>query len=310
MNTILSAESPQLVVLNGDLITGENTYLENSTTYLDQIIAPLVKHDMLWTSTYGNHDSDFNLSRADLFRKEQQFPGSLTQSVRLPLDAGITNYYLPVYPSNNSMNAPALILWFFDSRGGKEFQQTDADGKRIDIPSVVHDSVISWFRETSIRIAANYDRIVPSLAFFHIPTNSMLTFQEQGVDLEKEPGINDDVPLDAQKDDYLFVSALLETPGLLATFSGHDHGNDWCFKWSSESTAMRSTKQGLFHCFGRHSGYGGYGSWVRGSRQILLREKTLSEEVVTWIRLEDTSISGNVVLNATYGEDKYPIVGR
>jgi len=311
LNTILSTENPQLVVLNGDLITGEDTYLENSTTYLDQIVATLIKYDILWASTYGNHDSDFNLSRTDLFREEQRFPGSLTQSVNLPPDAGITNYYLPVYPSNGSMAAPALMLWFFDSRGGNEFQQTDAiSGEKIGIPSVVDNSVISWFRETSVRIAANYNRTIPSLAFFHIPTSSMLTFQDGGVDPAKEPGINDDVPLDAQKNDSSFESALLETPGLIATFSGHDHGNDWCFKWSGESTERRHTKRGLFHCFGRHTGYGGYGSWVRGSRQILLREKTLSEEVVTWVRLEDTSISGNVVLNATYGEDEYPVVSR
>ncbi|KAI7590558.1 hypothetical protein KC316_g3321, partial [Hortaea werneckii] len=63
MNTILDAESPQLVVLNGDLITGENTFLENSTSYIDQIVAPLVQRDLPWASTYGNHDSDFNISR-------------------------------------------------------------------------------------------------------------------------------------------------------------------------------------------------------------------------------------------------------
>jgi hypothetical protein len=71
---------------------------------------------------------------------------------------------------------------------------------------------------------------------------------------------------------------------------------------------MSITGDGLFLCFGRHTGHGGYGSWRRGSRQIMLREETLGKEVETWIRLEDSSISGKVTLNGTYGVDNYPVV--
>src|SRR5689334_13148138 len=35
-----------------------------------------------------------------------------------------------------------------------------------------------------------------------------------------------------------------------ALLAGHDHGNDWCCR-----------KQGISLCWGRHSGYGGYGTW-------------------------------------------------
>jgi hypothetical protein len=65
---------------------------------------------------------------------------------------------------------------------------------------------------------------------------------------------------------------------------------------------------GLFLCFGRHTGYGGYGTWTRGSRQILLREETFGQEFETWIRLEDKNESGRVMLNSTYGVDQYPQV--
>ena len=57
MNTVLDTESPQLVVLNGDLITGENTYRENSSDYVDSIVRPMVERGLPWASTYGNHDS-------------------------------------------------------------------------------------------------------------------------------------------------------------------------------------------------------------------------------------------------------------
>lgn len=146
----------------------------------------------------------------------------------------------------------------------------------------------------------------------------MLAFQNSGVSATQEPGINDDVPLDQQGivdgkytgADIPFMTALLETEGLMALFSGHDHGNDWCFKWDSKLPGMSLTGNGLHVCFGRHTGYGGYGTWTRGSRQILLREEGLEDtnSTETWIRLEDGTESGRVVLNDTFGTDMYPKV--
>jgi hypothetical protein len=155
----------------------------------------------------------------------------------------------------------------------------------------------------------------------------MAAFQRSSVDPRKDPGLNDDNPLaqqglvDGQDEDgspityysgqdIPFMTALLETPGMMALFSGHDHGNDWCFRWDRKLAGMNLTGNGLDVCFGRHTGYGGYGNWTRGSRQILLEERTLGNETETWIRLEDGSISGRVMLNSTYGKDEYPAVEK
>jgi hypothetical protein len=69
----------------------------------------------------------------------------------------------------------------------------------------------------------------------------MAAFQTVGVNANQEPGINDDNPLAQQGQvttadgdvyydgaDIPFMQALVDTPGLMATFSGHDHGDDWC----------------------------------------------------------------------------------
>jgi len=142
MNAILTVESPDLVVINGDLITGENTFLHNSTHYLDEIVAPLVSRGLLWASTYGNHDSNFNLSRKDLFQREKRYPNSLTEHMIEPsVDVGLTNYYLPVFSSDTSKKTPSLLVWFFDSRGGREFQTVDANNNTVGIPEHVHESV-------------------------------------------------------------------------------------------------------------------------------------------------------------------------
>lgn len=140
INTVLDHESPQLVILNGDLITGEDTFLSNATDYVDEIVAPLVQRNLLWASTYGNHDSDYNLSRNAILDRERTYPNSLTTSMVLGKLAGVSNYYLAVYPSDASQSTPAVILWFFDSRGGNYYQELEG-GSEVPQPCWVDQSV-------------------------------------------------------------------------------------------------------------------------------------------------------------------------
>ena len=165
----------------------------------------------------------------------------------------------------------------------------------------MHIDVVNWFIKSSKNLETQYGLHVPSLAFVHIPTSAMLKFQKQGVDEHQEPGLNDDIPLGSQgPNDKPFVKALMDTEGLLAVFSGHDHGNDFCHPTN-----------GPFFCFGRHTGYGGYGHWMRGSRQVVLNRAAVSGGkgvIETWIRLEDGTTSGHVFLNDTFGTDVYPTV--
>ncbi|KAK0787777.1 hypothetical protein LTS02_005940 [Friedmanniomyces endolithicus] len=314
MNEVLDAETQQLVVLNGDLITGENAYLENATVKIDQIVAPLLARGLTWASTYGNHDSQYNLSRHAILAREHRWPRhARTQQMVHGPDAGVSNYYLPVYPSTGNTDEPCLLLWFFDSRGGFHFQQRNASsGAHIGQPDWVDQSVVSWFEATNARLTAQYNRSsIPSLAFVHIPTNASQAAQMgPGIDPRRQPGINDDAPNLAQQaqgwcedgsngpecvyggQDVPFMRALASTKGLMAVFSGHDHGDTWCYKWDEVLPGMEVR------------GDGGV------SRQVLAREAAMMAldgvgEVETWIRLESGDEVGRVGLNATYGVDLY-----
>ena len=144
MNTVLDHEFPQLVVLNGDLITGENTFLHNSTNYVDEIVAPLVQRRLLWASTYGNHDSDYNLSTQAILAREHRYPYSLTNSMVQGKLAGVSNYYLPVYAYSEFDvydEVPEALLWFFDSRGGNYYQELSLDGSEVPQGNWVDESV-------------------------------------------------------------------------------------------------------------------------------------------------------------------------
>lgn len=185
---------------------------------------------------------------------------------------------------------------------------------------------MAWFNTTKSTLTSTYGSLPPSLAFVHIPINAFLAFQSSGqLDAHTEPGINADVPLSQQGvqsgegssqttftysgQDVPFMQALVETEGLKAVFSGHDHGNDWCFKWDEELPEMSLAGDGVVLCFSRHTGYGGYGSWTRGARQVKVSLGSPNGmETETWTRLEDGSVVGAVVLNATFGSDVYPEV--
>ncbi len=76
----------------------------------------------------------------------------------------------------------------------------------------------------------------------------------------------------------------------------------------SPGGAGSDARNSLDICFGQHSGYGGYGTWTRGARQLrlsLVKLRSASPELDTWIRLESGDAVGAVTLNATYGTDVY-----
>jgi hypothetical protein len=274
INEILDRETPGLVVLNGDLITGDNAYLENGTIYIEQITGPLLQRHLPWASTYGNHDHQFNLSADDILAHEQRWPNARTQKMVNDPNAGTSNYYLPVYSSDCTTNCtPDLLLWFFDSRGGFRFQEKDAEGNMVGNEDWVDISVVNWFQQTNMELVNKYQKIIPSLAFVHIPTYASAASQSSGINPNYEPGINDDAPLgpqaqgwcaDGRNDgtceyggqDIPFMQAITTTPGLIAVFSGHDHGDTWCYKWDSLLPDMTVAGNGVNLCFGQHSGYG------------------------------------------------------
>ncbi len=322
MRSVLRDEHPDLVVVNGDLITGENTFRENASDYVHQIVRPMVEANTPWASTYGNHDSKFNLSREHTYAAEKTYPLSYTSRMD-PSLPGLTNYYL-LLRSAAARGTPVAVLWFFDSRGGGTYQARGALD-RDDIPNWVADETAAWFVAASAQLRLAHGAL-PSLAFVHIPPHVFLAAQDTGIDPARFPGVNDDVPLAIQGEgveDQKFVDALSSAEGLHSVYVGHDHGNAWCGLWQAKqrpggtrTRTRTSTQHGgpPFLCFGKHTGYGGYGTWKRGSRVIRLRfpgteggaAGAEGMEVETWVRMEDSSVVTRVALNETYGLDRYP----
>ncbi|CAN9343068.1 unnamed protein product [Alternaria alternata] len=340
INSVLDNEQPDFVVLNGDLVSCEWVGPGNANTLIDQIMAPLVSRNLPFGATFGNHDASKTCSTRDMSEhmwwdvkgrngKKLSFT---TQSVAGEVDqVGWSNYFVPVYSSDNASELK-MLMWFFDSKGGRKYQPTGDD---IGVPNWVDKKVCDTFYHVMRcrRLVSQYQQRVypairprdPSMAFVHIPIRATRSFQQNGRDRKTSPGLNEE-NIGHQGDvcdstgnnckyggaDIPFMTALVETEGLMAVFSGHDHGVDWCMKWAKDlPDTSPKNGNGLNICFNRHSGYGGYTDWTRGARQVVVKEDMLDARVVdTWIRMENGKISGQVSLNATFGTDQYPVVDK
>ncbi|CAL8125677.1 unnamed protein product [Orchesella dallaii] len=215
MFDILDWEKPDFVVFTGDLMSAEVMY-PNGTETMDQLLEPVVKGNYKWASTYGNHDIGNNVSREVILSAEQKYDGSYTQQGEEGL-IGNTNYYIPIYPptgTNGSEEKPALILWFFDSRGGR-----NSSGG---ISAYVHETVVDWFKLTAQQMNETWGP-VPSLAFFHYPTDEYKPIHDTIADHPECPGQHDDI-VTPQERDTGFMEALVASGMIKAAFVGHNHG--------------------------------------------------------------------------------------
>jgi hypothetical protein len=166
-------------------------------------------------------------------------------------------------------NAPAALLYFMDSGS---YSPTGAG----DYAWFTHGQV-AWYRRTSSAWRRRAGSALPALAFFHIPLPEYDTAWREGYDKRGSRG----EPVCAPAINSGMFAAFHERGDVMATFVGHDHANDF-----------EATLHGVRLCYGRATGYGGYGRprLARGARVIELREGRRTFR--TWLHVADASSSG------------------
>ncbi|PVF97989.1 Metallo-dependent phosphatase [Serendipita vermifera] len=283
LRRVLKEEKPDYVVINGDLVTGENTFEHNSTTLIDQIVGPLNEAGMPFSSVHGNHDNQRNISHHDeIVRELQVAHNSFTRFAPKGVggEGGEGNYWVPIFKHIDDA-VPSLILWFFDSRGGFS---PGPDSHPVE--DWVHHTVADWIRDETKKMDKRWGppKNRGSLAFVHIPPFLVRKLQAN-LNSTLSPGLNADHmgegSSQAHGKDHAFWNALTtHISNLHALVSGHDHGNEWC---------AQEPKRKVIFCFAKHSGHGGYGSpsWGFGIRNILFEKFDTTGTIATWIRMED-----------------------
>ncbi|KAJ3761146.1 Metallo-dependent phosphatase-like protein [Lentinula raphanica] len=302
MEKVLPSEKPDFVVLNGDLITGENAFKDNATLLIDRIVAPLNAAQIPFCSTQGNHDNQKNITHLqEILREQQVAPLSYTRVAPPGVGGaeGPGNYWIPVFETSTDF-APVLVLWFFDSRGGFSYGDNSTA-----VPDWVDESVATWIENESnaMNDAWGPPENRAALAFVHIPPHLIQGLQAE-LNSTKEPGLNADSlgsgstqsttdEANLGKDDAFWNSLNANVKNLHAVISGHDHGNEWC---------IREPSKDVIFCFDKHAGYGGYGepSWGYGVRNLVFSSTDPNAGVQTWIRLEDGDTRATITLDKNY----------
>ncbi|KAG8808064.1 hypothetical protein FRC17_004148 [Serendipita sp. 399] len=304
---------PDYVIINGDLITGENTFEHNSTLLIDQIAGPINESGIPFSSIHGNHDNQPNITHlAEIEREQLVAPNTYTRKSPPGVggQGGEGNYWVPVYRHIED-TIPSLVLWCFDSRGG------DSPGKDSKpMEDWVHHSVADWIQNETkaMKKAWGSHDDIGALAFVHIPPFLVRKLQAN-LNETVSPGLNGSykyAPVSTQahfgssadhmgegssqrkgKDEAFWNAMTTYIPNLHALVSGHDHGNEWC---------ARERKKGIVFCFAKHSGHGGYGGpgWGFGVRNILFQNFNTTGTIKTWIQMEGGEKKAELDIDETF----------
>jgi hypothetical protein len=251
MRGVLSAESPDLVVFSGDMVSGDDWERAGRqpgwvAAQWRAALAPL-NGSVPYAVALGNHDVRGNLDAAQLLAVDLAQSNSHTQA------AGGPSPFTYTLEVSGEGQVPRR-LWFLNSGDAR------CEGHR---PwGCVPRDDLAW--------AAAQPPSAHALAFIHIPLPQLRPA------LLREPAGAMREPVSCPSIDT-GVADWANGNGVAAAFFGHDHRNDFQGLYGDTLLA-----------YGRCSGYGGYGpaDLQRGARVILLRGNATE----TWIRQEDGSV--------------------
>lgn len=250
---VIEAEEPDLIAITGDLMWSE---AEGASSNYRRVLDHIEQFKIPFAVVYGNHDSEANITREELFEIQSEYTYSIATAGPEGVH-GTGNYSLEVFGQNAEQKE--ANLYFLDSGayapgglGGYDWIRSDQ---------------VSWFVSESKKHKQSDPGKLPALAFFHIPLPEYKDVLQVG----KVSGNKLEAICSPKINSGLFT-ALLEDGNVMGTFVGHDHDNDYC-----------GVLHGISLCYGRITGYNVYGSLERGARVV---ELTAGEHAFTsWIRL-------------------------
>ncbi|CAI6080518.1 metallophosphoesterase family protein [Cohnella sp. JJ-181] len=257
MERVLSEEKPDLVVFTGDLVFSLGC--RDAYASAAQAVSAVAGSGTPWAAVFGNHDSEGGVSRDRLMETLAGQPGCLASAGPEAIH-GVGNYALTVTGAGGGTK---LVLYFLDSGS---YSALD----RIPGYDWIREDQIDWFRERAAALRQPQDGpTTPSLVFFHIPLPEYReVWRTRRCDGRRFESIS------CPKLNSGLFAALAEAGGVLGTFCGHDHINDF----EGDLYGIRLT-------YGRATGYHTYGrlGFKRGARVIELQGE--GARYATWIRL-------------------------
>ena len=235
MHAVIERESPDLVLLGGDL-WNEDPYatVDQLRKFLDIFSAPMEQRHIPWAHVYGNHDHDILMDRRLMQSVFESYPHCVSGHTEVGVD-GVSNFLLPIRSSDESRIA--FAVWGLDTHNLSDSQKL-RNGVNLreahqaaSIPygtshwDFIRFNQLRWYYDTSEALEAYNGSPVDALMLMHAP------ILEFGICM-KDPArtsLVGDMP------ETLFSGSL--NSGLLATVlqrgdvraivSGHMHENNF-----------------------------------------------------------------------------------
>ncbi|MBI9063468.1 MAG: metallophosphoesterase family protein [Marinilabiliaceae bacterium] len=269
MNEVLDIEQPDLVIFTGDIVT-----LAPLKDGWVKITESLVKRQIHWAVTIGNHDDEQDKKRDEILPLIKDIPFNVTQ-VGAEDVYGQGNYVLPIL--NKAGKKTSALLYCVDSNA-----YTPIEG--IGDYGWFHLSQIDWYRQVSTEFTRKNDgKPLPALAFFHIPLPEYKDAWEMKD--KRLVGVKNEAVCSPVFNSGMFA-AMLHQGDVMGTFVGHDHDNDYLAPYC-----------GIALAYGRFSGGATiYGDLTNGARVILLKEG--KRRFTSWLRIRGGEKINTVKFNA------------
>jgi predicted MPP superfamily phosphohydrolase len=248
MNKILDSEHPNLVVLSGDNTDGKCKSAGDIKKAISNIAEPMESRKIPWAVVFGNHDDEHGImNKEEMMNYYMSFKYNISE-IGYKTEDRIGNYNLLIYDSKEDI--PQSNIYLLDS--GKYSDLSSGDYAYINL------NQIAWYKNTSKTLKQKYNRLIPSLMFFHIPLPEFYKAWKTGfidgerLESESCPKINSKL-----------FDALVKNGDVKGIFVGHDHINSYC-----------ASLKGIRLGYARSAGYGTYGKKdvPRGSRVFLIKE--------------------------------------
>mmetsp|Transcript_42099 Transcript_42099/g.40358 ORF Transcript_42099/g.40358 Transcript_42099/m.40358 type:complete len:250 (+) Transcript_42099:162-911(+) len=244
MTNLLRWEKPDIAVMTGDIISGyewdgvtEGWYANN----FENFTKAFYKTNTRYAITLGNHDSEGDLTRAEINELDRTYDLSLTQ----PSAEGVShafNYFLPVHDKDGVEER--FRLWFLDSG--------DYDCMGVQGYGCVMPDQVEWLRAEASKIDDDHVSKGRGFMFMHIPMQEYMNMYN----FNQFYGHAGETVCCSSLNTGLF-SAIYEKNICEWVSVGHDHNNEYYGQY-----------HGIWLSFGRKTGYGQYGpeGILRGAR--------------------------------------------
>lgn len=295
LHAVLQAETPQLVVLTGDVVTCSGPLCPTYEAW-DSLAQVFNRYQVPWIVTFGNHDDEAQVTREELLEYLSSKPGCLLSAAlhqtagsdeqtrkddqtgqgllalrNDDVPAGVGNQVIPVM---NREGQAEKLLYFLDSHAYSTEKKKGVKGY-----GWLDRSQVNWFASTNERWLEEQPDI-GALVFYHIPIPEYREAFDHG---SFRLGVREEKECAPEINTGFFAEQLIQG-NVTGNFVGHDHDNNYV-----------AQRYGIPLCYGAFSGGNSYFNLrMNGARIIELSQG--KERYSTWLRYRDGVVENQVVL--------------